>query len=338
METDWWFYEKAARERGFRVVAGIDEAGRGPLAGPVVAACVVLPSDAELPGVRDSKKMTAVQREKAYGMIIDRASCYGIGSADPAEIDRMNILKACHLAMVRAVSALANAPDFLLVDGLPVPSLTLPQRAIVRGDSASLSIAAASVLAKVTRDRQMIELDAVYPEYGFAGHKGYPAPTHLAALAAYGPCAEHRRSFAPVAACLPTEPSPLQPRLHLDGPLVSEAGVLAELIAVRHLAKLGMIVLETRYRCPLGEIDIIARDRQEIVFVEVKSTHRIGAPDPSQRVDVPKRRRLVSAANNFLQSCGLIDQKCRFDVAVVRLVEPERYVVDMHRAAFSGMD
>ena len=201
--TDLWRYEQAARAAGYRIIAGIDEVGRGPLAGPVVAACVVLPPEFDLTGINDSKKLTERQRERASAHIHRDALALAFGIVEPDEIDRLNILRATHQAMRLAFLALSPAPDYVLIDGLPVRDFPCPlQRAIVSGDSLSVSIAAASIVAKVVRDQMMREYDAQYPEYGFAGHKGYGAATHLAALRQHGPCPIHRRSFAPVAASL----------------------------------------------------------------------------------------------------------------------------------------
>ncbi len=191
--------ERAAWASGKRLVAGVDEAGRGPLAGSVVAAAVILPEDFDGAGITDSKKLTEKQREKAFERIIAEATAFSIAEASPAEIDSINILRATHLAMKRAVMGLKISPDTVFVDGLPVYGLHPDCESFVKGDSRSLCIAAASILAKVTRDRQMLEADALYPGYGFAGHKGYPSPSHLAALRALGPCPIHRRSFGPVA-------------------------------------------------------------------------------------------------------------------------------------------
>lgn len=197
--------ECALRARGFLFVAGIDEAGRGPLAGPVVAAAVILPESYALDGLDDSKKLSAPRREKLFAAITkDTRITWAIGTADVEEIDRLNILRATHLAMARAVEALPQKPHHALVDGLPVKGLPVPHTALVGGDALSLSIAAASIIAKVTRDRRMVDLDGQYPQYGFARHKGYGVREHLEALQSHGPCPIHRRSFAPVAqACLP---------------------------------------------------------------------------------------------------------------------------------------
>ena len=191
--------EHALRARGFFLVAGVDEAGRGPLAGPVVAAAVILPADFALDGLTDSKKVPAARREKIFTVL---ATHHGVAwaacLATVEEIDRHNILRATHLAMARAVRALPARPDHALVDGLPVRDLPVPHSALVGGDALSLSIAAASIMAKVTRDRLMVALDAEYPQYGFARHKGYGVRQHLEALRHHGPCPVHRRSFAPV--------------------------------------------------------------------------------------------------------------------------------------------
>lgn len=192
------FFEEMARRRGFRAVAGIDEAGRGPLAGPVVAAAVILPEDFNLPGLNDSKQISEQKRNQLLPMIREQALAIGIGVSKVEEIDRINILQATLLGMSRAVNRLPVAPDFLLVDGItPVP-LKIEQKTLKKGDSRSLSIAAASVVAKVVRDRIMIAYDRLFPEYGFSGHKGYGSQKHRDAIALHGPCACHRRTFAGV--------------------------------------------------------------------------------------------------------------------------------------------
>jgi len=195
---DPWHYEKQAWEAGFARVAGLDEAGRGPLAGPVVAAAVVLPEGFEAAGIGDSKAMSAKARDTMFDYITSHA-VYGIGIAEPGLIDEINILRATDYAMRAALDAIGAAFDFILVDGRPVPDLPAPSRAIVKGDSLSVSIGAASIVAKVTRDRIMYDLDLKYPQYGFASHKGYGCPMHLQALEQYGPCPCHRKSFRPVA-------------------------------------------------------------------------------------------------------------------------------------------
>lgn len=188
--------EQRLWREGHTLIAGADEAGRGCLAGPVVAAAVILPRDVHLPGLDDSKRLSSSSREALVPEIERVALAVGIGQCSPAEIDTLNVLWAALEAMRRALHQLALAPSFVLVDGnQTIPMAPFPQRAVVKGDATSLSIAAASVLAKVTRDRVMVELDAAFPVYGWAGHKGYPTAAHYAALAEHGPSIHHRRSF-----------------------------------------------------------------------------------------------------------------------------------------------
>ncbi len=184
--------------RGCGLLVGVDEAGRGPLAGPVVAAAVMLDDRAPIRGLRDSKQLTARARERLFDEILAKALCCRIAQASVEEIDRLNILQATLLAMHRAVAGLRLRPHLVLVDGNRTPTVDMPVRAIVKGDMSVPCISAASILAKVHRDRLCAELHERHPEYGFAAHKGYPTPAHLAALRAHGPCPEHRRSFAPV--------------------------------------------------------------------------------------------------------------------------------------------
>lgn len=189
-----------AKDNGFKKVAGIDEVGRGPLAGPVVVSAVVLPGDYQSPLVQDSKKLTEKNREIVYEELIHLPNItYCVIEIAPKEIDELNILGATHKAMRQSVERLKPKVESALIDGLPVKEFPLPQLAVVKGDSKSLSIAAASIIAKVTRDRLMVAMDDVYPEYGFAKHKGYPTKQHIQALEKYGPTPIHRKSFAPVA-------------------------------------------------------------------------------------------------------------------------------------------
>ena len=176
-------------------VAGIDEAGRGPLAGPVVAAAVILPKDIFLPFLNDSKKVTEKRRDVLFDEIKQNAIAYGRGIASNTLIDEINILQATYEAMREAINALEKTPDVLLVDAVHIPDINIKQVGIVKGDAKSVNIAAASILAKVTRDRIMVEYDKIYPEYGFASNKGYGTATHIAALKEVGPCAIHRKSF-----------------------------------------------------------------------------------------------------------------------------------------------
>ena len=220
---DMRHHENDCAAQGFLRIAGVDEAGRGPLAGPVVAACVVLCADFDGDGIDDSKKLTEKRRDAAYIRITASACHYGIGIVHREEIDRINILRASHVAMRIAIGKLPHPPDMLLVDGLRVPDLPCQnQRAIVGGDAASLSIAAASILAKVTRDRIMCEMDALYPGYGFAKHKGYCCKEHFAALDSLGPCEIHRRSFR--ARSQFAEVGDFSPPSHFVGPFLPQGG------------------------------------------------------------------------------------------------------------------
>ncbi len=194
-EMELWNYEHACYDEGFSQICGVDEAGRGPLAGPVCAAAVILPRDLEIEGLNDSKKLTEKRREALYDIIVKEAVAYGIAFATEQEIDEINILQATFLAMRRAIGQLSVRPDMLLVDGNREPESDIPVKTIVKGDSLSANIAAASILAKVTRDRFMLEQDRLYPEYGFALHKGYGTKAHYAALTEHGACPIHRRTF-----------------------------------------------------------------------------------------------------------------------------------------------
>lgn len=188
-------FELAARDAGYRHVCGIDEAGRGPLSGPVVAAACVLEPGTEIPGLNDSKKLTPKKRDLLYDLVIERTTDFAVGFATPEEVDSINILNATMLAMRRAIAALKEPADYALVDGNCIRDYPIPARAIIKGDSLSMSVAAASILAKVTRDRLCLEDDRQYPMYGFAKHKGYGTAEHIAALRTYGPCPIHRKTF-----------------------------------------------------------------------------------------------------------------------------------------------
>ena len=195
MSTDMWAFESAALQEGFHFTAGIDEAGRGPLAGPVVSAAVILPVPFGLDGVDDSKRLTPKKREALFGEIYARAVSVGVGVVGPHRIDEINILQASLKSMAMAVACLNPRPDCLLIDGIFKIDADLPQTAIPKGDSRSVSIAAASIIAKVTRDNMMAQYHQRYPQYGFAKHKGYPTKAHKAAIRVYGSTPIHRRTF-----------------------------------------------------------------------------------------------------------------------------------------------
>jgi ribonuclease HII len=195
-------FELEARRRGYRWIAGLDEAGRGPLAGPVVAAAVILPTRCRLVGVDDSKQVFEPERARLYEVIVRRARGVAVGVATEQEIDHLNILEATRLAMCRALASLTPQADYLLIDAVTLSELPIPSRSIIKGDTLSISIAAASIVAKVTRDRMMVAYHRAYPEYNFPSHKGYGTEEHLQRLTQHGPCAIHRRTFAPVAQLL----------------------------------------------------------------------------------------------------------------------------------------
>lgn len=191
-------YERQVWAMGYRQVAGLDEVGRGPLAGPVVAAAVILPGEVAIPGLDDCKRLSGKRRQEVYELIRESAVAIGVGMVHPEGIDEANVMMATYKAMVKAVADLPIAPDYLLIDALHLPNVSQPQAPIVGGDGQSCSIAAASVVAKVTRDEYMIEMDKLYPQYGFANHKGYGTLEHREALERYGPCPIHRKSYGAV--------------------------------------------------------------------------------------------------------------------------------------------
>ena len=195
MQPDLWKFENEARSLGFHKIAGIDEAGRGPLAGPVVSGAVILPDDFQAPGINDSKKLSPRKRDRLYDQILDGAVAVGVGIVDNRQIDKINILQAALLSMAQAAGQLDPAPDFLLIDGTFTTPADIEQKAIPKGDSLSISIAAASIIAKVTRDRMMADYHTQYPAYGLDRHKGYPTKAHKEAIALHGVSPIHRLTF-----------------------------------------------------------------------------------------------------------------------------------------------
>lgn len=308
--------ERSLWAQGFRRVAGVDEAGRGPLAGPVVAGAATLPdlAGADIEGlhlIRDSKTLTPAQRERAAEVVRAIALDIAVGEASAHEIDAMGILPATRLAMRRALDGLAVPPDYLLVDGTGVLDWRgRPCQAVVKGDRLCAAIAAASVAAKMHRDALMRELDARYPGYGLAQHKGYASPAHLAAITRYGPSPVHRRSFSPMRAeLLPATPP--TPRAQL--------GAQGEEIAAAHLARAGLRVVARNFRTRRGEVDIVAQDGETLVFVEVRTRRTASFGSPEESVTARKRRRIVLAAQQYLQEHGLEARPWRVDVAAVVL-------------------
>ncbi|MCY0875331.1 MAG: ribonuclease HII [Firmicutes bacterium] len=337
-------FDQAVREESRKTIGGVDEAGRGPLAGPVVAAAVVLPNDLRDAQYYDSKQLGSRAREAAYDSICENAIAYGVGIVDPLYIDRYNILQATYEAMRQAISGLEVSPEMFLVDGAVIPSLSVQQRKVIKGDALSQSIAAASILAKVTRDRLMVQAAELFPEYGFERHMGYGTPEHLAALQVHGPCALHRFSFAPVRAVgnrpqMSTLPDPRQ-RLGFD----------AEQWVVSYLVQRGWVLRERRFRVAQGEIDAIMEDGDTLVFLEVRarSAHAQAAGDRSsetavdallvaaESVDGRKRARLRKLAEIYLKREHIQqDVAVRFDVVAVAWDrQGQMPLMEHYRAAF----
>ena len=302
-------YEQKYWQSGKKYLAGIDEAGRGPLAGPVFSAAVILPQDIELPGVKDSKKISEKKREVLYGNIQEKALSVGIGWSDVAEIDEKNILQATYQSMRQAVGNLHINPEILLVDGRKADIKHFQQESIIDGDAKSLSIAAASIIAKVTRDRMMRQFDIVFPEYGFAKHKGYGTKQHIEAIQKSKATPIHRKSFNPVSHHLPNMAYLQRNRL---------LGKLGEQLTACQLIRNHQNILEMNYNVPkIGEIDIISKEAEILVFTEVKTqTAGHGWGDPRSQITEKKRDRIMNAVRHYMNTNEL-DCDFRFDVAEV---------------------
>ncbi len=297
---------------GDRLIAGIDEAGRGPLAGPVAAAAVILDPQRSIEGLTDSKKLTAKRRDTLYVEILDRALAVGIGFSQRREIDRLNILNATMAAMQQAADDLSLRPDHLQIDGQHITLDHPSQETIIKGDDKVPAISAASIVAKVTRDRVMREYHQVYPEYGFDQHKGYGTKAHLAALAHHGACPIHRQSFRRVREHLPR---------WADVKGRKELGRLGEQLAATHLIEQGYTLEELNYRVAhTGEIDIIATLNGVTVFCEVKSQSRGQWGPPEVQVDSRKRDRIMAAAQRYTTEKE-IETEVRFDVIALKFTK-----------------
>ena len=290
------------------LTAGIDEAGRGPLAGPVVAGAVILDPQRPIEGLGDSKQISPGKREALYEEIISCALGVGIGRAERAEIDRLNILQATMAAMQRAVDELRPAPGHLLIDGQHITLLHPSQETIIKGDAKVAAIGAASIIAKVTRDRLMLQYHKIFPRYGFDHHKGYGTAGHMQALRLYGATPIHRQSFSPVREHLPTW------KLHKSKEAL---GLLGEQMAAVYLVEAGYTIHDLRYKVAhTGELDIIAGMDNMVVFVEVKSQVPGGWSSGEGRIDAHKRDRIMATAQRYCGEKG-IDSAVRFDVISV---------------------
>ena len=312
-EQRWW-------QSGSVRVAGVDEVGRGCLAGPVVAAAVVLPPQVSIAGIDDSKKLDRATRESLCVEIERQALSVSLAEVDAARIDDVNILEASMEAMRHALAALAPPPQQVLVDGNRKPGSGFPETAIVNGDARSITIAAASIVAKVHRDRLMCRCHEHYPVYGFGSNKGYASREHLRALDLHGPCPLHRMSFSPVAPA---------GRTGDDGQLQLGLGARGESVAAAYLESKGYRVLARGYRAAGGEIDLIAEKDSCIAFVEVKASRsQTGDYRPEERVVARKKAHLVRASRSYVRDRSRRDRdrrdrNYRFDVIAVGLEGPE---------------
>ena len=305
-------YEQELWGKSINNVAGIDEAGRGPLAGPVVAAAVVFDPQTEMiNGINDSKKLTAKKREGLYDVIIETARAVGIGIVKPEDIDRLNILQATHKAMRQAIGRLRLKVDHILVDGRGLPDKIVPQTAIIGGDQVCYSISAASIIAKVYRDRIMHEYENVFPGYDFAKHKGYGTKIHLDAIRKLKPCPIHRMTFKGVKENI------------VDIQNVNNTrylGKYGEDIAAYYLYQKGFSIIQRNFHAgAYGEIDIIARKDNVLNFVEVKTQRHNIFGVPESWVDERKMEQLGLIADAWLSWHPEIDLDCRFDIIGINL-------------------
>ncbi len=285
-------------------LCGVDEAGRGPLAGPVVAGAVILPKDCEILYLNDSKKLSEKRREELYLEIREKAVAWNVGIVSPMVIDQINILQATYEAMRQAVRGLKVMPELLLNDAVTIPDMDIAQVPIIKGDAKSVSIAAASILAKVTRDHMMTEYDGLFPEYGFAKHKGYGTAAHIAAIREYGPCPIHRTTFIGkfVEQRSGTEESEEsgetgpEPEKEWGKKNKRKTGADYERLAAKYLEQKGYQILERNWKHPFGELDLIARKDRVVVYCEIKYRSSEEYGSPLEAVDTRKQTRIGRAA------------------------------------------
>ena len=360
--------ERTLQKKGIVHIAGVDEAGRGPIAGPVVAAAVLFPADAAILGLDDSKALKPEERSSLFNEIHQKATCIGVGQCDAAEIDQLNIHNATLTAMRQAILALQPQPERILVDGNHLPKSGLYEMALVKGDSRSHAIAAASIIAKVTRDRQMVALDSAHPGYGLAHHKGYASPDHLAAVKRLGPSPVHRRSFhlngfhtpaylhlrgridrtirpedlpsiahdlRQARASLPPRAfRELQAHLALRETQLNRTGPVGERIAEDALLQEGYLILDRNVRLSGGEIDLIAQTGDVLAFIEVKSDGPHGIGSPERRVTEQKQRQIARLAEAYLHRHATTLAP-RFDVVSVEMAT-DPPTVAIYKDAFRG--
>ena len=292
------------------LIAGVDEAGRGPLAGPVAAAAVILSEDHSIAGLNDSKKLSPKKREILYDKIMNQALAVGIATVDEKTIDRMNILNGTYEAMQMALEDLDIQPDHALIDGFPLPNQIIPNEGIIRGDEKIEVIQAASIIAKVTRDRIMDKYDIIFPEFGFSNNKGYGTPKHMDALKKWKATPIHRKSFRPVRDNFPTLSWYRKNR---------RIGWIGEKLAALFLMKrLYEIKSINEYSAPYGELSLIAEKNDEIVFVEVKTVSKEQLGSPELKIDYEKISKLEKAIDSYLIK-NETNKNIRLDIITVFL-------------------
>ena len=322
---DLLLYENRLWRVGVKTIAGIDEAGRGPLAGPVVAAAVIL-NQREIPeDVNDSKKLTAKNRDILFDVIKEKSLDYSTGIVWQDEIDRSDILRSTHLAMKKAIGSLKQMPEHLLIDGRRLPDSILEQTAIISGDSLSASIASASIIAKVTRDRIMLQISKIYPEYEFEKHKGYGTSLHINRINQFGPSPVHRHSFKQVKG--------IKSKVNLNEP--KQLGKYGEKIACLELIKEGYEILEQNYWAESREceLDIVIKQEKTIIFVEVKSKYHEGFGEPEQWVGEKKQAQISKAAQSYMIHKNPDGEEYRFDVIAIKFLN-DNYKIKHIQDAF----
>lgn len=302
------------------LICGIDEAGRGPLAGPVAAGACILPPDHDLLYINDSKKLSEQKREELYEQITKEAVAWSVGIAEPARIDEINILQATYEAMRQAISQLSPSPAILINDAVQIPGVSIPQIPVIKGDAKCISVAAASILAKVTRDRLMQEYDSQYPAYGFAANKGYGSKEHIAALEKYGPCPIHRRTFI-THFSLPGEKKDDRQETK-QAQNQRSLGTEMESSAAHFLQKQGVRILEKNFRSHQGEIDLIGEENGCICFVEVKYRSSQQSGTPEEAVHLQKQETICRTADYYRLTHHLEQTRpLRFDVVAMERKE-----------------
>jgi len=303
-------YEENLLKSGYCNIAGIDEAGRGPLCGPVVAASVILDRTSIPSGIKDSKKLKSLQREELYNEIIAKSPSVGIGIVDEREIDKYNILKSSILAMQKSYKNFAPPPDFLLIDGNRRLPVNIPQLPIIKGDSLSSSIAAASIVAKVVRDRIMLKFSKLFPNYNLDRNKGYPTKKHLEALEKYGPQRFYRKTFKPVKKFICKDhDTDFHRRIFGD---------LGEDKAVKFLENKGYEIVERNYHSPYGEIDIIAKNSGKLTFIEVKTRSGSSFGEPEEAINDKKINNIIKSSEHYLKENFDKDIAIDFEVISIK--------------------